>query len=403
MSLYDRLIRPLFFRLDPETAHHVALQSLLLAGRIPLGLRSLDRFFDHHDPRLETELFGLHFRTPLGLAAGYDKDAVAMRELAALGFGHLEVGTVTVMPQAGHPRPRVFRLPEERAIINRMGFPNEGVEKMISRLKRTRQRDPGVPVGVNIGKGLHTPLDAAVQDYSHLLRQLHPYADFIVVNISSPNTPGLRELQAKSALRDLLGELVALWRLACPDKPLLVKISPDLAFSEVDDVLDVMTSLGMSGVVATNTSTERRGLARRRASRPEEGGLSGPPLRQRSTEIIRYIYRQTAGSLPIIGVGGVDSAEAALEKIRAGASLVQIFTGLIYRGPGLVRSINRDLAWMVSDLGVGSLAELVGQDSAPGLSPRRPLTPSPVPAPLPAHPVLAYPQFAPAPRQHVRE
>ena len=184
MSLYDRFIRPLFFRLDPEAAHRVALQGLLLAGRIPLGLRALDHFFDHYDPRLETELFGLRFRTPLGLAAGYDKDAVAMRELAALGFGHVEVGTVTVMPQAGHPRPRVFRLPEERAIINRMGFPNEGVEKMISRLKRARQRDPGVPVGVNIGKGLHTLLDVAVQDYSHLLRQLHPYADFIVVNIN---------------------------------------------------------------------------------------------------------------------------------------------------------------------------------------------------------------------------
>ena len=402
MSLYNAMLRPLFFRLDPETAHHVALQGLRLAARLPLGLRALAALYEHSDPRLEVELFGLRFPNPIGLAAGYDKDAQATRELAALGFGHIEVGTVTPLPQPGNPRPRITRYPGEGAIINRMGFPNEGVERIVARLERMHAQGARVPVGVNIGKGVDTPLDAAVTDYGDLLRRVHPQADFITVNISSPNTPGLRDLQAKSDLQELLGALSSMWRSVCPAVPLLVKIAPDLTYSEIDDLLDVMMSFGMSGVIATNSSTGRWGLPYR-AARQEKGGMSGPPLRARSTEIIRHIYRETAGSLPIIGVGGVDSVEGALEKIQAGASLVQVYTGLIYRGPSLLRSINQGLVRKLRELGVANLAELVGRDSAPGRSARRPWVPAPAPTPLSGRFAPGYHQSARVPTRRARE
>jgi len=360
MTLYHRFVLPLFFKSEPETAHQIVMRGLKLAGRIPFGLRCLASLFDYHDPRLETTVLGLRFRNPIGLAAGYDKNAVAVRELAALGFGHLEVGTVTPLPQPGNPRPRIFRLPEDGAVINRMGFPNDGADKLLARLKPARSRGVNTRVGVNIGKQRDTPLELAVEDYGRLLRQFHPYADFIAINVSSPNTPGLRELQAKSALEELLGALAQLRNEVCPDTPLLVKIAPDLTFAEIDDALDVILSCGLGGIIATNTTLSREGLASQRPAVAEEGGLSGAPLRQRATEIIRYIYRVTAGSLPIIGVGGVDSVEAALEKIAAGASLVQVYTGMIYQGPGLVRAINRGLAQRMGELGVDSVAELVG-------------------------------------------
>jgi dihydroorotate dehydrogenase len=361
MPLYERVVRPLFFRLEPETAHRLAMVGLRLAGRIPRGTRVLDVFFDYSDSRLEIDVLGLHFPNPVGLAAGYDKNSVAVRELAALGFGHLEVGTVTPLPQPGNPTPRVFRLPEDQAVINRMGFPNEGVESILPRLKRARRHQLQVPLGVNIGKGRDTPLDTAGEDYCRLFECVHPYADFVVVNVSSPNTLGLRELQARSTLRALLGELTELRRSLCPDIPLLVKIAPDLTWSEIDGVLEVVSSCGIGGIVATNTTVGRGGLVCRRSARLEKGGLSGVPLRQRSTEIIRYVHQQTAGALPIIGVGGVDSAQSALEKIQAGASLVQVYTGLVFRGPGLVRAINRGIAQKMAELGVTSLGELVGQ------------------------------------------
>ncbi len=361
MSFYERVARPLFFRLEPETAHRLAMAGLMLAGRVAGGVRVLDLLFDYCDCRLEIDVLGLHFSNPVGLAAGYDKNGVAMRELAALGFGHLEVGTVTPLPQPGNPTPRVFRLPEDQAVINRMGFPNQGVERILPRLKRARRHPASVPLGVNIGKGRDTPLGAAAEDYSGLFQRLHPYADFVVVNVSSPNTLGLRELQAEEALRALLGELTELRRNLCPGIPLLVKIAPDLTWSEIDGVLEVIAACGIGGIVATNTTVSRGGLVSRRSARLEKGGVSGAPLRQRSTEIIRYIHQQTAGALPIVGVGGVDSAQSALEKIQAGASLVQVYTGLVYRGPGLVRAINRGIAQRMAELGVTSLAELVGQ------------------------------------------
>ncbi len=363
MKVYHRIVRPALFRFDPETIHGVTVRALELAGRVPLGLRWLAGRFDYRDPRLESEVFGLRFRNPVGLAAGYLKNGRAVRELAALGFGHLEVGTVTPLPQAGNPRPRVFRLPEDGAVINRMGFPNDGAEALLSRLKRYGSGEIRAQVGVNIGKGCDTPIEEAFGDYERLLRQFHPYSDYVAVNVSSPNTPGLRKLQGKALLESLLGQLARLKAQLCPETPLLVKIAPDLTLAEIDDVLDVAGSCGIAGIIATNTTVSREGLTGPRPARSREGGLSGVPLRQTATEIVRYIYRQTAGSLPIIGVGGVDSAESALEKIRAGASLAQVYTGLVYQGPGLVRAINQGLAGKLEELGADSLGQLVGTEA----------------------------------------
>ncbi len=360
MTLYSQLALPLIFRLEPERAHSIAMGGLMLAGKVPLGLRWLSACLNYHDARLETEVLGMSCRNPVGLAAGYDKDATAVLELAAMGFGHIEVGTVSPLPQAGNPFPRIFRLPEDQAVINRMGFPNGGAEAMLARLRRARERGVRTPVGVSIGKGRDTPLESAVGDYSRLLWELHPYADYFAINVSSPNTPGLCGLQAKVALLQLLGELAQVREAACPGTPLLVKIAPDLSFREVDDVLDVIISCGIDGVIATNTTVGRDGLNGRRSLWSMSGGLSGAPLRGTATEIIRHIYRQTQGCLPIVGVGGVNSANTALEKIRAGASLVQVYTGLIYQGPGLVKLINRGLARKLDEFGVSNLAQLVG-------------------------------------------
>lgn len=360
MTIYTHLLRPLFFRLDPERAHRVAMQALKLAGRAPFLLQLFSGMKTWHDPRLGVEAFGLFFRNPVGLAAGYDKNAVAVQELGALGFGHLELGTVTPLPQAGNPVPRIFRLPEDQAIINRMGFPNEGTEKILPRLKRLGQHKPGALLGVNLGKGWGTPLASAAADYSVLLQQYHPYVDFFVINVSSPNTPGLRQLQAKGALEALLGEVAQTWQSVCPSVPLLIKIAPDLSWAEVDAMLEVVLSSGLRGIVATNTTVSRGSLTSPRRVRDEGGGLSGLPLRQRATEVIRHIYRQTGGKLPIVGVGGVDSADAALEKILVGASLVQVYTGMIFQGPGLVQTINRGLTQQMERLGVDNLSALVG-------------------------------------------
>jgi dihydroorotate dehydrogenase len=359
MALYDRALLPLIFRLGPERAHRAAFRALQVAGRLPGGREILARHYAHDDERLETEVFGLRFRNPVGLAAGYDKDAVVVPELAALGFGHLEVGTVTPLPQAGNPQPRIFRLTADRAVINRMGFPNDGAEMIHARLQDALTRPLSARIGVNIGKGRNTPLEAAANDYRELLGRFHPLADFIAVNVSSPNTPGLRKLQARAALQALLGDLAAERNRLCPGLPLLVKIAPDLSDSEIDDVLDTVLATGFDGIIATNTTVSRDRLSPSPHA-TQEGGLSGPPLRRRATEIIRTIYRRTGGRLPIIGVGGVDGTQTALEKIQAGASLVQIYTGLVYQGPGLVRRINRGLSRWMDHLGVDSPAELVG-------------------------------------------
>lgn len=282
---------------------------------------------------------GLEFPNPIGLAAGYDKDGRAMHGLACLGFGHLELGTVTPQPQAGNPRPRVFRLPEDEGLINRMGFPNTGADALGRRLERGRPA--GTVIGVNLGKGVDTPLEQAAQDYLLLLRRFYYLADYLAVNISSPNTLGLRRLQARDLLESLLSVLVrereVLAGASGRRVPLLVKLAPDLTDQELEDALGVALGTRLEGLIATNTTLDRSGL--HSINRGEAGGLSGAPLRRRSTEVVRQLSRWAGGKVIIIGVGGIFSAQEAREKLDAGATLVQVYTGLVYRGPALVREI----------------------------------------------------------------
>lgn len=336
---YERFLRPILFKTDPEWVHQTTLQMLAMAGAWTPLRAILRRHYCVNDASLQVNIWGLTFPNPIGLAAGYDKDAQGMRGLACLGFGHLEVGTVTPLPQDGNPRPRIFRLPEDQAVVNRMGFPNRGGEALRTRLQLEVPK--GVMLGVNIGKGLETPLEGAAEDYLRLMGDFYPLADYLAVNVSSPNTVGLRRLQARETLDDLLRQLIdlrsKLWDQYHKDVPLLIKIAPDLQIDELKDAVEVILKWGMDGVIATNTTISREGLCSRRSE--EAGGLSGAPLKARSTEIIRLIHKFTDGNLPIIGVGGVFDLADVREKIDAGASLVQLYTGLVYRGPGLVREI----------------------------------------------------------------
>jgi dihydroorotate dehydrogenase len=337
------LLRPLLFRLDPEWIHAWTLRTLRLAGATRIGRSLLGWGFDAPQA-LPVRAFGLTFRNPLGLAAGYDKDAQAVPGLACLGLGHLEVGTVTPRPQPGNPRPRVFRLIEDEALVNRMGFPSAGVEVVRRNLGRLPARRSYV-VGINLGKARSTPLEEAAEDYLELLRELYPYGDYFAINVSSPNTPGLRQLQSRDLLEGLLARLQS-ERAHLADRsglarPLLVKLAPDLTWAELDEALAAIESYHVDGVIATNTTTARAGL---RSPRAEQlGGLSGAPLRERSTRVVDYIHRHTEGRVPIVAAGGVASARDVLEKLEAGACLVQFFTGLVYQGPGLARRILRDL------------------------------------------------------------
>jgi dihydroorotate dehydrogenase len=341
-------IRPLLFRLDPEDAHALTLALIRLAGALPPVRAFLRSMFTGPDKPVRA--FGLTFKNPVGLAAGYDKDGLGWQALACLGFGHLEIGTVTPLAQPGNPRPRIFRVPEEQGVINRMGFPGKGVDFVVRRLQG--QRHGGVVMGLNLGKNKDTPLENAAQDYILLLQAFAPLADYLAINVSSPNTVGLRRLQAREALEALLGQLdqerqnqaLRLGRTV----PLLVKLAPDLTDEELDDALEVLVRTGMDGVIATNTTLSRDGLKPPRVANVlptsqspaiETGGLSGAPLRQRSTQIVQKIYSRTGGKLPVIGVGGVMSADDAREKLDNGALLVQVYTGLVYAGPGLVKNI----------------------------------------------------------------
>jgi dihydroorotate dehydrogenase len=348
------LCGPLLRRLDPETAHRLTLWALEhgLAPRRPAD----------DDPILAGTLWGLAFRNPLGIAAGFDKDARAMGALLALGFGFVEVGSVTPRPQPGNPRPRIFRLPEDGAVINRLGFNNAGLEAARARLQAFRQaataaRRPLGPVGVNLGKNKDTA-DAA-SDYVLGAAALGPLADYLVVNVSSPNTPGLRALQGRAELEALLGRVMA--ALPRPAPPLLVKIAPDLTAEDKADIAAVSLALGVSGLIATNT-TIARPAELRGAARGEAGGLSGRPLFAPSTAVLADLYRLTEGRIPLIGVGGIASGADAYRKIRAGASLVQLYTGLVYGGPALVQSIKAELARLLRQDGFDSVAAAVGAD-----------------------------------------
>ncbi len=345
--LYQHALKPVLFRLDPERAHELSVDALALLGRVRPACAALERL-NRLAPALHrpVECFGLKFPNAVGLAAGFDKNGHAWPGAAALGFGHVEIGTVTFHAQPGNPRPRAFRYPTEEAVINRMGFNNDGAAALATRLAKLP--GPGqrsIPLGINLGKSKVTPLDQAMADYLGSFRLLADHADYIVVNVSSPNTPGLRELQDAAWLTPLLAVLVAEngARVAAGQahRPLLLKIAPDLSFLQIDAVLQVIADLKLDGIIATNTTLARPGAL---ASVNEAGGLSGAPVRRRSTEIINYISRATDGRLPIIGVGGIMDEVAAGEKLDAGATLVQLYTGLIYRGPFFAAEVARALA-----------------------------------------------------------
>ncbi len=339
--MYKLVIRPLLFLLDPETVHHFSFSSIKLLSR--LGFSAVFRkLFSMDDPKLEREVFGLKFKNPVGLAAGFDKDAKLFNELSDLGFGFIEIGTLTPKPQPGNPKKRLFRLIEDKAIINRMGFNNEGVFDAVERLRKEQR----VLIGGNIGKNKVTPNKDAVKDYLICFDALFEYVDYFVVNVSSPNTPGLRELQDKKPLTDILKKLKReniklAKKYESPEKPILLKIAPDLTDAQLLDIIDIVKASKIDGVIATNTTIGRKGLKSHLTLVEEKGGLSGKPLAKRSTEVIRFLSEKSKKAFPIIGVGGIHSAEDALEKLEAGADLVQLYTGFIYEGPSLIKRINK--------------------------------------------------------------
>lgn len=331
------VFRSLLFRLEPEQAHHLTLALVRLAGRLPPVAAALRMWFRASpSPR---RVFGLDFTNPVGLAAGYDKDGLAWRGLACLGFGHIEIGTVTPRPQPGNPKPRLFRLTSDQALINRLGFPGQGADFVAVQMRG--KRPAGLVLGVNLGKNKDTPLDDAARDYLELLPIFAPLADYLAINVSSPNTVGLRRLQGREYLFGLLSQLAEARdeqaAILGRPVPLLVKLAPDLTPAELEDALDAVVQTRMDGVIAANTTIEREGLSSPLSQ--ESGGLSGEPLRRRSTELVRQIHALAGDRLPVIGVGGVCDVASAREKLAAGAALVQIYTGLVYRGPGLIREI----------------------------------------------------------------
>ncbi len=339
--MYKILIRPVLFLFDPEAVHHFSFWAIKFFSR--LGFSGLIRkAFALNDPKLEREVFGIKFKNPVGLAAGFDKDAKLYNEFSDFGFGFVEIGTVTPKPQPGNPKKRLFRLPEDKAIINRMGFNNKGVFEAVEQLKKKHR----VIIGGNIGKNKVTPNKEAIKDYLICFEALFEYVDYFVINVSSPNTPGLRELQDKEPLTKLLKKLKSQNKklakvLNNKEKPILLKIAPDLTDDQLLDIIEIVADTKIDGVIATNTTIERKGLKSHLILAEEKGGLSGKPLTQRSTEVIRFLSENSKKAFPIIGVGGIHSPEDALEKLDAGADLVQLYTGFIYEGPGLIKRINK--------------------------------------------------------------
>ncbi|MSU25596.1 MAG: quinone-dependent dihydroorotate dehydrogenase [Opitutus sp.] len=341
---YEKLVRRVLFRFDSERAHELGVEAMALLGAVPPVCRALEAWTRLPVGRTRpVEVFGLKFPNAIGLAAGFDKNARAWPAAAALGFGHVEIGTVTARPQDGNAKPRMFRYPAQEAVINRMGFNNEGAAAVAQRL--ATQPGPGrrrIPLGVNLGKSKVTDIEQAAQDYLASFTRLADWADYVALNVSSPNTPGLRQLQDEARLRELLAAVTTANRARGPRRvPVLLKIAPDLTWPQIDAVLGVIAELGLDGIIATNTTIARPGFFARVG---ETGGLSGPPVRRRSTEIVNYLARATGGRLPIIGVGGITDPAGAAEKLDAGASLVQVYTGMIYRGPFFAAALARALA-----------------------------------------------------------
>lgn len=362
-GLYRNLIRPFLFSQDSESIHNLTMNGLAFCSSRQIFTDAIASFCGANE--LPVELFGLKFPNPVGLAAGMDKFAAAVPAWEAMGFGFSELGGVTHLEQPGNPMPRMFRVVDDRALINRMGFNNAGAEAMALTLAewRANGRWPAHPVGINLGKSKVTPLEEAADDYLGSFKLLRPYADFFVVNVSSPNTPGLRKLQDRSSLDAILSALQSEnHRAGATPRPILVKIAPDLTFGEIDEILELAQPRQMAGVVATNTTIARPDSDDPGAEKvyEEVGGLSGAPLKQRATDCIKHIYRQTDGELPIIGVGGIFNAKDAWEKICAGASLVQVYTGLVYEGPGIAREIVDGLIERMDKQGFEKLADAVG-------------------------------------------
>lgn len=330
-SFFDLVVRPALFQLDAETAHNIAISSLRSASSSALLRSLLRRFAPAENPRT---LFGIRFPNPIGLAAGFDKNGVALPALAAMGFGFVEIGTVTGRPQPGNPRPRIFRYPEQRALVNRLGFNNDGADLVANRLRKLREADnwPTIPVGINIGKSKDVSLDQAAADYLHSFRRLQPFADYVVLNVSSPNTPGLRTLQKSELLGSLLDSVQNENRA---NRPIVVKFAPDLAEEDIEETVKTCERHRVAAIIATNSTLNHSALP---PEKDQTGGLSGEPLRERSTELIRRISAAT--TIPVIGCGGIMDAESAREKFEAGAQLIQVYTGLVYRGPGLLREIS---------------------------------------------------------------
>jgi len=333
------LLKRFLFLLPPETAHHLVMRFVSLA---PVRFL-LNFFFNTKHPSLQREFFGLHFKNPVGLAAGFDKDGNYIKSLQSIGFGFIELGTVTPFPQSGNPKPRLFRLIKDKALINRMGFNNEGVDFLVKKLSMLDKE--GLIIGGNIGKNKNTPNDKAYLDYEICFKKLFDWVDYFAVNVSSPNTPGLRDLQEKEPLIKILEHLMTINSSKSIPKPIFLKIAPDLTFSQLDDILEIVKLTGIHGIIATNTTIRRDGLSISRNKLEEigSGGLSGKPLNDRSNEVIQYLTDKSQGQLFIIGVGGISTEVDALNKLRAGASLVQIYSGLIYEGPSLVSKINKTL------------------------------------------------------------
>jgi dihydroorotate dehydrogenase len=328
-TIYERFVRPVLFRLDPETAHHLVIRCLQLSSLTPSMWHLIQTTADTKSSK---DLFGLHFPNPVGLAAGFDKNAVALPAWEGLGFGFAEVGTITSIRQEGNPRPRIFRIAESEALINRLGFNNEGAERVALRLEALKKsgRWPKIPIGINLGKAKIIPLEAAAEDYCRAFRSFSHLGDYFVLNVSSPNTPGLRQLQERTAIQ----ELFSVVRHEAGGKPILVKIAPDLDWHQMENVLEMAESHGLAGVIATNTTIDHDAVP---AQFRTEGGLSGSPLRTRAMEVLQFVKQRS--KLPVISVGGIMSADEALRRLDAGADLLQVYTGFIYRGPGLIRAI----------------------------------------------------------------
>ena len=337
--MYNKLIKPFLFLFDPELVHDFVFFLIKILNKIPFAELILRSVYTINNPKLKRKISGIDFPNPIGLAAGFDKDAKLFKELSNFGFGFIEVGTVTPLKQNGNPKKRLFRLEADEALINRMGFNNEGVESLITRLKKKKD----LIIGVNIGKNKNTKIENSIDDYEFCFNKLHSYVDYFAINVSSPNTPNLRLLQKKDALLKILKRLTFLNNNKSKQKPIFIKISPDIDKKQLEDIIDSVIETKLSGIIATNTTLSRENLNSNINLKNESGGLSGKPLNDRSNEIIRFISKKSKKSFIIIGVGGIQSSKDAIDKIKAGADLIQIYTGFIYKGPGLIKKINKSL------------------------------------------------------------